>query len=76
MQVFRVLVVITAFSLVAVSSVAAQGRSGAHRPTLPTQAQAGKGAAWKNGKASFETRRAIEAGRRVAREIMDRGRSR
>jgi hypothetical protein len=45
MQVFRVLVVITAFSLAAVSSVAAQGRSGAHRPTLPTQAQAGKGAA-------------------------------
>jgi len=40
------------------------------------QAQAGKGAAWKNGKASFETRRAIEAGRHVAREIMDRGRSR
>ena len=33
------------------------------------QAQAGNGAVWKNGKASFETRRAIEAGRRVAREI-------
>ena len=40
------------------------------------QAQAGNGAVWKNGKASFETRRAIEAGRRVAREIMDGGRSR
>lgn len=34
-------------------------------------AQAGNGAVWKNGKASFETRRANEAGRRVAREIMD-----
>lgn len=44
MHVFRVFVVITAFSLAAVSSVSAQGRSGAHRPTLPTQAQAGKGA--------------------------------
>src|SRR2546421_9078951 len=45
MQVFRSLVVITAISFAAVSSVAAQGRSGAHRPTLPAQAQAGKGAA-------------------------------
>src|SRR6476660_1767180 len=34
------------------------------------RAQAGAGAAWKNGKASFETRRAIEAGRRVARDII------
>lgn len=40
------------------------------------QAQAGNGAIWKNGKASFETRRAIEAGRRVAREIMDDAKSR
>jgi Tol biopolymer transport system component len=33
------------------------------------QAQAGNGAVWKADTATFETRRAIEAGRRVAREI-------
>jgi Tol biopolymer transport system component len=33
------------------------------------QAQAGNGVVWKNGDGAFETRRAIEAGRRVAREI-------
>lgn len=39
------------------------------------QAQAGNGVVWKSGKASFETRRAIEAGRRVAREIVDGGKA-
>ena len=34
------------------------------------QAQAGNGVVWKSGDGTFETRRAIEAGRRVAREIM------
>jgi TolB protein len=33
------------------------------------QAQAGNGVVWKAGDGAFETRRAIEAGRRVAREI-------
>jgi Tol biopolymer transport system component len=33
------------------------------------QAQAGNGVVWKAGDGDFETRRAIEAGRRVAREI-------
>jgi Tol biopolymer transport system component len=33
--------------------------------------QAGNGAVWKSDRAHFETRRAIETGRRVAREIMD-----
>jgi Tol biopolymer transport system component len=33
------------------------------------QAQAGNGGVWKSGDGTFETRRAIEAGRRVAREI-------
>jgi Tol biopolymer transport system component len=33
------------------------------------QAQAGNGVVWKSGDGDFETRRAIEAGRRVAREI-------
>jgi hypothetical protein len=42
MHVFRALVVIT--SLAVASSGAAQGRSGAHKLTLPTQAQAGRGA--------------------------------
>jgi len=37
------------------------------------QAQAGNGTVWKNSETSFETRRAIEAGQRVAREIMKRG---
>jgi hypothetical protein len=44
MHIFRALVIITAFSLAAASSSAAQGRSGAHKPTVPAQAQAGKGA--------------------------------
>ena len=35
------------------------------------QAQAGNGVVWKSGDGAFETRRAIEAGRRVAREIRD-----
>ncbi len=35
------------------------------------QAQAGNGAVWKGDRASFETRRAIETGRRVAREVSD-----
>ena len=35
------------------------------------QAQAGNGVVWKSDRASFETRRAIEIGRRVAREITD-----
>ncbi len=35
------------------------------------QAQAGNGAVWKSERASYETRRAIETGRRVAREIME-----
>jgi len=34
------------------------------------QALAGNGAVWKTGDGAFETRRAIEAGRRVAREIV------
>lgn len=34
-------------------------------------AQAGNGAVWKGDRTSFETRRAIEVGRRVAREIID-----
>ena len=33
------------------------------------QAQAGNGVVWKAGDGAFETRRAIEAGRRVAREV-------
>jgi Tol biopolymer transport system component len=33
------------------------------------QAQAGNGVVWKSGDGAFETRRAIETGRRVAREI-------
>jgi Tol biopolymer transport system component len=33
------------------------------------QAQAGNGVVWKSGDGAFETRRATEAGRRVAREI-------
>ena len=33
------------------------------------QAQTGNGAVWKGDRSSFETRRAIEAGRRVAREV-------
>jgi Tol biopolymer transport system component len=33
------------------------------------QVQAGNGVVWKSGDGDFETRRAIEAGRRVAREI-------
>jgi Tol biopolymer transport system component len=33
--------------------------------------QSGNGAVWKSDRGSFETRRAIETGRRVAREIMD-----
>src|SRR5262249_4058497 len=33
-------------------------------------AQSGNGAVWKSDRGSFETRRAIETGRRVAREIM------
>jgi len=35
------------------------------------QAQAGNGAVWRSDRISFETRRAVEAGRRVTREIMD-----
>ena len=35
------------------------------------QAQAGNGAVWRSDRVSFETRRAVEAGRRAAREIMD-----
>jgi Tol biopolymer transport system component len=34
------------------------------------QAQAGNGSVWKGGDGAFETGRAVEAGRRVAREIM------
>jgi hypothetical protein len=34
--------------------------------------QADNEAVWKNGENSFETRRAIEAGQRVSRELMDR----
>ncbi len=33
------------------------------------QARAGNGVVWKSGDGTFETRRAIEAGRRVAREV-------
>ena len=35
------------------------------------QSQAGNGAVWRSDRVSFETRRAVEAGRRAAREIMD-----
>ena len=34
------------------------------------EAHAGNGAVWKDGDGAFETRRAVETGRRVAREIM------
>ena len=39
------------------------------------RAQSGNGAVWSSDRASFETRRAIEAGRRVAREIIDGART-
>jgi Tol biopolymer transport system component len=35
------------------------------------QGQAGNGAVWKSERASYETRRAIETGRRVGREVAD-----
>jgi hypothetical protein len=39
------------------------------------EAQAGSGNVWKREDGAFETRRAIEAGRRVAREVTEQSRA-